>query len=52
MAEVLVRDESQLNLSDLYSPFTGKGYNPRVEDLPWKGVVQKLKLKEEHGRIR
>ncbi|GFZ51721.1 hypothetical protein JCM24511_09489 [Saitozyma sp. JCM 24511] len=37
--------------TDLYSPFTGKGYNPRVEDLPWKGVVQKLKLKEEHGRI-
>ncbi|RSH92509.1 hypothetical protein EHS25_008925 [Saitozyma podzolica] len=37
--------------TDLYSPFTGRGYNPRVEDLPWKGVVQKLKLKEEHGRI-
>jgi hypothetical protein len=39
-----------LNLLDLYSPFTGKGYNPRVDGLPWKGVIQKLKLKEEHGR--
>ncbi|OCF37365.1 hypothetical protein I316_00486 [Kwoniella heveanensis BCC8398] len=37
--------------SDVYSPFTGKGYNPHIIDLPWKGLVENLKLKDEHGEI-
>jgi hypothetical protein len=35
--------------SDAYSPFTGKGYNPLVKQLPWKGFLEHLRLKEEHG---
>ncbi|WVQ69201.1 uncharacterized protein L199_007417 [Kwoniella botswanensis] len=37
--------------SDGYSPFTGKGYSPLIEQTPWKGCIEDLKLKEEHGEI-
>ncbi|WVQ98011.1 hypothetical protein IAU59_005131 [Kwoniella sp. CBS 9459] len=37
--------------AEIYSPFTGKGYNPLINELPWKGLVEHLKLKEEHGEI-
>ncbi|WVF69973.1 hypothetical protein IAT40_004758 [Kwoniella sp. CBS 6097] len=46
IAEHLGRDASEI-----YSPFTGKGYNPPISELPWKGLVENLKLKEEHGQI-
>jgi hypothetical protein len=39
------------DVSDAYSPFTGKGYNPLVKKLPWKGFMENLRLKEEHGAI-
>ena len=38
-------------MSDIYSPFTGKGYNALVTELPWKGFMENLRLKEEHGNI-
>ncbi|WRT64815.1 uncharacterized protein IL334_001751 [Kwoniella shivajii] len=37
--------------NDHYSPFTGRGYSPLVSETPWKGVIENLKLKEEHGEI-
>nr|XP_018265639.1 uncharacterized protein I303_02010 [Kwoniella dejecticola CBS 10117]OBR87797.1 hypothetical protein I303_02010 [Kwoniella dejecticola CBS 10117] len=37
--------------TDIYSPFTGKGYSPLIEETPWKGCIEHLKLKEEHGQI-
>lgn len=37
--------------ADVYNPFTGTGYCPRLEDLPWKGVVEHLKLKDENGQV-
>ncbi|WRT64814.1 uncharacterized protein IL334_001750 [Kwoniella shivajii] len=36
---------------DPYSPFTGKGYSPLISETPWKGVIENLRLKEEHGEI-
>ena len=40
-----------LNSSDVYSPFTGKGFSPHTETLDWNGCVEHLKLKDECGRI-
>ncbi|WWC86962.1 uncharacterized protein L201_001843 [Kwoniella dendrophila CBS 6074] len=40
-----------LGRSDAYSPFTGKGYSPLISETPWKGCIENLKLKEEHGKI-
>ncbi|OCF58864.1 hypothetical protein L486_03355 [Kwoniella mangroviensis CBS 10435] len=37
--------------SDAYSPFTGKGYSPLIQQTPWNGCIDHLKLKEEHGEI-
>ncbi|WWD18572.1 hypothetical protein CI109_103025 [Kwoniella shandongensis] len=37
--------------TDIWSPFTGKGYNPKLSDTPWHGVMEHLKVKEEHGHI-
>ncbi|WWD16431.1 hypothetical protein CI109_100857 [Kwoniella shandongensis] len=40
-----------LGRSDVYSPFTGKGYNPQVSQTPWYGLKENLTLKEEHGHL-
>ncbi|WWC67899.1 uncharacterized protein I206_101817 [Kwoniella pini CBS 10737] len=40
-----------LQKSEIYSPFTGKGYSPLIEQTPWKGCIEHLILKEEHGTI-
>ncbi|KAL1408553.1 glycerophosphoryl diester phosphodiesterase [Vanrija albida] len=48
---VLVPDRRLGRLtSDIYSPFTGKGYSPRVDTLSWSEVSQR-RLKDEHGRV-
>jgi len=39
------------NYTDVYSPFTGRGFHPLVKDLPWKGLLNQLWLKDEHGNI-
>lgn len=41
----------RLKFADVYSPFTGRGYNPLVKDVPWKGVIEKVHLKNEYGDI-
>ena len=53
IGEMLGRGEppSAPLISGVYSPFTGKGYNPPVKSLPWQGCVEKLRLKEEHGFV-
>ncbi|KAL1409428.1 hypothetical protein Q8F55_003411 [Vanrija albida] len=35
---------------DIYSPYTGKGYAPPANSLPWS-LVRQLKVKNEHGKI-
>ncbi|KAJ9645524.1 hypothetical protein H2204_001104 [Knufia peltigerae] len=35
-----------------YNPFTGQGYNPKVSDVPFKGFIEKLHLRDEGGRVR
>ena len=43
-------DELRLT-SDVYDPMTGKGYNPLVSSLPWKGCLEKLKLKDHQRTL-
>ncbi|KAH8890365.1 hypothetical protein GQ53DRAFT_650688 [Thozetella sp. PMI_491] len=35
-----------------YSPFTGQGYNPLVKDTNFVGVIDRLHLRDELGRVR
>ncbi|KAK1993241.1 PLC-like phosphodiesterase [Colletotrichum falcatum] len=34
-----------------YNPFTGKGYNPPVRETNHRGFIEKLHLRDEHGRV-
>lgn len=34
-----------------YSPFTGRGFNPAVETMPWGGMLEYAALKDEFGHI-
>lgn len=34
-----------------YSPFTGKGYNPAVNSMPWWGKLEHALLKDEFGHV-
>jgi hypothetical protein len=45
------RQMNALILQDIYDPLTGKGYNPLVTETPWKGCLDSVKLKNEHGEI-
>ncbi|WOO78241.1 uncharacterized protein LOC62_02G001791 [Vanrija pseudolonga] len=36
---------------DVYSPFTGRGYSPRYDSVPWAGGLDQLQLKNETGHI-
>lgn len=37
--------------ADVYSPITGKGYAPLVQDTNWIGVMDQLHIKDEYGCI-
>ncbi|WOO79839.1 putative protein y4eD [Vanrija pseudolonga] len=39
-----------LGRHDVYSPYSGDGYAPAINTLPWS-VVRQLNLKNEHGEI-
>lgn len=37
---------------EAYNPYTGQGYNPKVEDMNYAGYIENLHLRDEMGRVR
>ena len=44
-------DIAEITGNKVYSPFTGQGYSPLVNTIPWKGLGERLHLKDEYGNI-
>ncbi|GFZ44201.1 LOW QUALITY PROTEIN: hypothetical protein JCM24511_01922 [Saitozyma sp. JCM 24511] len=40
-----------LGRDDVYSPLTAEGYNPLASSVPWHGVMERLRLKNERGEL-
>lgn len=35
-----------------YNPFTAQGYNPKLSETPWRGVIENLHVRDEAGRVK
>ncbi|RSH80713.1 hypothetical protein EHS25_007048 [Saitozyma podzolica] len=40
-----------LGRDDVYDPLTAEGYNPLASSVPWNGVMERLRLKNERGEL-
>lgn len=42
----------ELNNKAAYNPYTGKGFNPKVNEVNYTGYIKGLNLRDEQGRTR
>lgn len=47
-----VTDVGEQAGKEAYNPYTGKGYDPKVEDVDYVGYIEHLHLRDEKGRVR
>jgi len=42
----------EMNNKSAYNPFSGEGYNPKVNENNYTGFMDGLRLRDEQGRTR